>query len=52
MMAEWVLVLVKVSYLLAALLLIIGLQRMSSPVTASSGITWAGVGILIANAAT
>ena len=52
MIAEWLPVLVRASYLLAALLFILGLQRMSSPVTARSGIQWAGVGMLIATAAT
>jgi NAD(P) transhydrogenase subunit beta len=50
--AEWLPVIAAVSYLLAALLFILGLQRMSSPVTARSGIQWAGVGMLIATAAT
>ena len=49
---EWLPTLVRASYLLAALLFILGLQRMSSPVTARSGIQWAGVGMLIATAAT
>ncbi|MEO8848055.1 MAG: NAD(P)(+) transhydrogenase (Re/Si-specific) subunit beta [Casimicrobiaceae bacterium] len=48
MIAEWLPLLVKFSYLLAALLFILGLQRMASPVTARSGIQWAGVGMLIA----
>ena len=44
--------LVKVSYLVAATLFLLGLQRMASPVTARSGIRWAGVGMVIATAAT
>jgi len=50
--AQWLPVVAAVSYLLAALLFILGLQRMSSPVTARSGIQWAGFGMLIATAAT
>ena len=42
----------KASYLLAALLFILGIKRMSSPVTARAGIKWAGVGIVIAPLAT
>ena len=44
--------LVKASYLVAATLFLLGLQRMSSPVTARSGIRWAGLGMLIATLAT
>jgi len=50
--AEWLPLLVRASYLLAALLFILGLQRMSSPVSARSGIQWAGVGMVIATVAT
>jgi NAD(P) transhydrogenase subunit beta len=50
--AEWLPLLVRASYLLAALLFILGLQRMSSPVTARSGIQWAGIGMVIATVAT
>jgi NAD(P) transhydrogenase subunit beta len=49
---DWLPIIAAASYLLAALLFILGLQRMSSPVTARSGIQWAGVGMLIATAAT
>src|SRR5690606_22709549 len=35
-----------------ALLFILGIKRMASPVTARSGIRWAGVGMLLATAAT
>ena len=44
--------LVGVSYLVAATLFLLGLQRMASPATARSGIRWAGWGMLIATAAT
>ncbi len=44
--------LIKASYFLAALLFIVGLKRMSSPRTARTGILWAGVGMLVAVAAT
>ncbi|KAB7765172.1 NAD(P)(+) transhydrogenase (Re/Si-specific) subunit beta [Xanthomonas maliensis] len=44
--------LVKSSYLVAAALFLLGLQRMASPLTARSGIRWAGLGMLIATAAT
>jgi len=40
------------SYFAAAVLLILGLRRMSSPVTARNGIVWAGVGMLVAVVAT
>jgi NAD(P) transhydrogenase subunit beta len=52
MSAEWLQIIVKASYLLAAFLFIVGLQRMASPVTARSGIQWAGVGMLLAVLAT
>ncbi len=44
--------LVQVSYLVAATLFLLGLQRMASPMTARSGIRWAGLGMLIATMAT
>ncbi|MGX5730701.1 NAD(P)(+) transhydrogenase (Re/Si-specific) subunit beta [Pseudoxanthomonas beigongshangi] len=44
--------LVKTSYLVAATLFLLGLQRMASPMTARSGIRWAGLGMLIATVAT
>ena len=44
--------LVKASYLVAAALFLLGLQRMASPRTARSGIQWAGVGMLLATVAT
>jgi NAD(P) transhydrogenase subunit beta len=44
--------LVKSSYLVAATLFLLGLQRMASPKTARSGIRWAGLGMVIATVAT
>ena len=44
--------LVDASYLLTAFLFIMGLKRMSSPVTAKSGIVWAGWGMLVATLVT
>jgi len=40
--------LIQVSYFIAAVLFILGLRRMSSPVTARGGIHWAGAGMLVA----
>ena len=40
--------LIQASYFLAAVLFIIGLKQMSSPVTARRGIVWAGIGMLVA----
>jgi NAD(P) transhydrogenase subunit beta len=42
----------QLSYLAAAFLFIVGLKRMSSPVTAVSGVRWAGVGMLLATLVT
>ena len=42
----------KASYLVAAALFILGLKRMSSPVTARRGIQWAGIGMLLATLVT
>src|SRR5271170_7586737 len=42
----------QLSYLVAAALFILGLKRMSSPVTAVSGVRWAGVGMVLATLAT
>jgi len=39
---------IEISYFLAAMLFILGLKRMSSPVTARGGILWAGSGMLVA----
>jgi NAD(P) transhydrogenase subunit beta len=44
--------LTQLSYLIAAALFITGLKRMSSPVTAVSGVRWAGVGMLLATIVT
>ena len=41
-----------ISYLVAATLFLLGLQRMASPLTARSGIRWAGLGMLVATVAT
>ena len=38
---------IEISYFIAAILFILGLKRMSSPVTARGGIVWAGAGTLI-----
>src|SRR3977135_2980655 len=44
--------LTQLTYLVAAALFILGLKRMSSPVTAVSGVRWAGVGMLLATLVT
>ena len=44
--------LIEISYFLAAVLFILGLKRMSSPVTARSGIVWAGYGMVLATLVT
>jgi H+-translocating NAD(P) transhydrogenase subunit beta len=44
--------LTQLSYLVAAALFILGLKRMSSPVTAVSGVRWAGAGMLLATVVT
>jgi H+-translocating NAD(P) transhydrogenase subunit beta len=44
--------LTQLSYFVAAALFILGLKRMSSPVTAVSGIRWAGAGMVLATLAT
>ena len=51
-MPELLSILVKTSYLVAATLFLLGLQRMASPLTARSGIRWAGLGMVIATVAT
>jgi proton-translocating NAD(P)+ transhydrogenase subunit beta len=43
---------VQLSYLVAAALFIVGLKRMSSPLTAVSGVRWAGIGMVLATLAT
>ncbi len=40
--------LIQLSYFVAAALFILGLKRMSSPVTARDGIVWAGAGMVVA----
>jgi len=44
--------LIQASYFVTAALFIMGLKRMSSPVTARSGILWAGAGMLVATLVT
>src|SRR5579871_5224160 len=44
--------LIQASYLVTAFLFILGLKRMSSPVTARSGVLWAGAGMLVATLVT
>ncbi len=43
---------IQISYFASAVLFILGLKRMSSPVTARDGIVWAGIGMLVATAIT
>jgi H+-translocating NAD(P) transhydrogenase subunit beta len=43
---------IQASYLLAAVLFIMGLKQMSSPVTARRGIHWAGAGMVLATLVT
>ncbi|MEA3141264.1 MAG: H+-translocating transhydrogenase subunit beta [Gammaproteobacteria bacterium] len=50
--ASMIQTLTQLSYLMAAALFILGLKRMSSPVTAVSGVRWAGVGMLLATIVT
>jgi len=40
---------VQIVYFLAAILFILGLKKMSSPVTARGGIVWAGIGMIAAS---
>jgi NAD/NADP transhydrogenase beta subunit len=44
--------LIQAAYFAAALLFIVGLKQMSSPVTARRGILWAGLGMLVATLVT
>ncbi|MDD5391496.1 MAG: NAD(P)(+) transhydrogenase (Re/Si-specific) subunit beta [Thiothrix sp.] len=44
--------LVEISYFAAAVLFILGLKQMASPVTARRGIVWAGVGMVLATVIT
>jgi NAD(P) transhydrogenase subunit beta len=43
---------IEASYFVAAILFILGLKRMSSPVTARGGIIWAGAGMVVATLVT
>jgi NAD(P) transhydrogenase subunit beta len=43
---------IQLSYVAATILFIVGLRRMSSPVTARGGVRWAGAGMLLAVVAT
>ena len=43
---------IEISYLLTAVLFILGLKRMSHPTTARSGIVWAGAGMVLATVIT
>ena len=52
MTGGWLGTAVEASYFAAAMLFILGIKRMASPVTARSGIQWAGAGMLLATAAT
>ncbi len=49
---NWQLLLIESVYFLAAVLFILGLKKMSSPVTARGGIVWAGVGMVLATLVT
>ncbi|MDR2014354.1 MAG: NAD(P)(+) transhydrogenase (Re/Si-specific) subunit beta [Azoarcus sp.] len=44
--------LINASYFVAAILFILGLKKMSSPVTARKGIVWAGLGMVLATLVT
>jgi len=48
----WQNLIIETSYFIAAMLFIIGLKRMSSPVTARVGIVWAGIGMVVATLVT
>jgi len=41
-------IIIQIIYFAASILFILGLKRMSSPKTATSGIQWAGIGMLLA----
>lgn len=45
-------ILIQATYFLAAVLFILGLKQMSSPVTARRGIHWAGIGMVLATLVT
>lgn len=40
---------IQVIYFVTAILFILGLKKMSSPVTATGGIVWAGIGMIVAS---
>lgn len=40
-------IIIQIAYFAAAILFILGLKRMSSPKTATSGVEWAGLGMLL-----
>lgn len=46
---EWI---IQIAYFIVAVLFILGLKAMSSPVTARKGIMWAGVGMVLATLVT
>ena len=46
-----ILIFIQVVYFVAAILFILGLKKMSSPVTATGGIVWAGIGMVAASLA-
>lgn len=52
MSVNWQSLLIESCYFLAAVLFILGLKKMSSPVTARGGIIWAGVGMILATLVT
>ncbi|EIJ44250.1 NAD/NADP transhydrogenase beta subunit [Beggiatoa alba B18LD] len=49
---SWAVPIIEAVYFAAALLFILGLRKMSSPVTARGGIVWAGIGMVIATLVT
>jgi NAD(P) transhydrogenase subunit beta len=51
-MSTWLPWLAKASYFVAAVLFILGIKRMASPVTARRGIVQAGIGMVVATLAT
>ncbi|MFA7321529.1 MAG: NAD(P)(+) transhydrogenase (Re/Si-specific) subunit beta, partial [Dokdonella sp.] len=51
-MQEMLIWIANASYFLAAVLFILGIKRMASPVTARKGIVQAGIGMVIATLAT
>ncbi len=49
---SWAALSIELSYFIAAVLFILGLKKMSSPVTARGGIIWAGIGMVLATLVT